>query len=121
MAASRFGGDAADPKKIAAEADVDVIVSGTLLRAGDEVRVTTQLTDAVSGTLLWSHTAQAAIGDLFGVQDQLTHAIVTSLSLPLTSREQQMLKRDVPASAVAAYFLRGQLSYDSKAVGGRSR
>jgi DNA-binding winged helix-turn-helix (wHTH) protein/tetratricopeptide (TPR) repeat protein len=116
MAASRFASDAADPKKIAAEADVDVIVSGTLLRAGDEVRVTTQLTDAVSGTLLWSHTAQAAIGDLFSVQDQLTHAIVTSLSLPLTSREQQMLKRDVPASAVAyEYFLRGnQLSYDSK-------
>ena len=116
MAAARFASDAADPKKIGAEADVDVIVSGTLLRAGNEVRVTTQLTDATSGTLLWSHTAQAAVGDLFRVQDQLTQVIVTSLSLPLTSREQQMLKRDVPASAAAyEYYLRGnQLSYDSK-------
>jgi DNA-binding winged helix-turn-helix (wHTH) protein/tetratricopeptide (TPR) repeat protein len=116
MAASRFAGDVTDPKKIAAEADVDVIVSGTLLRAGDEVRVTTQLTDAVSGTLLWSTTSQAAMGDLFRVQDQLTQAIVTSLSLPLSTREQQMLRRDVPASASAyEYFLRGnQLSYDSK-------
>jgi DNA-binding winged helix-turn-helix (wHTH) protein/tetratricopeptide (TPR) repeat protein len=116
MAASRFAGDAIDPKKIAAEADVDMIVSGTLLRAGSEIRVTSQLTDAASGTLVWSHTAQAAVGDLFRVQDQLTHAIVTSLSLPLSSREQQMLKRDVPASSAAyEYFLRGnQLSYDSK-------
>jgi len=55
MAAARFGGQSdADPKKIAADADVDVIVTGTLLRAGDQVRVTSQLTDASTGTLLWS-------------------------------------------------------------------
>jgi tetratricopeptide (TPR) repeat protein len=66
--------------------------------------------------LLWSQTAQAAVDDLFRVQDHLTQVIVTSLSLPLTSREQQMLKRDVPANAAAyEHFLRGnQLSYDSK-------
>lgn len=116
MAAARFGADTVDPKKIAAEADVDVIVSGTLLRAGDDVRVTTQLTDASSSTLLWSHTAQTAVGNLFKVQDQLTHVIVTSLSLPLTSGERQMLQRDVPSSPRGyEYFLRGnQLSYDSK-------
>ena len=74
-----------DPKQIAAEADVDVIVTGTLLRAGDEVRVTSQLTDASTGTLLWSDTAQAPVGDLFQVQDELTRRIVDSLSLPLTS------------------------------------
>src|SRR6516164_7470901 len=50
MAASRFASDAADPKKIGIEADVDVIVSGTLMRAAGEVRVTTQLTDASTGT-----------------------------------------------------------------------
>src|SRR5262249_4344266 len=96
--------------------DVDVILAGTLLRAGDQVRVTTQLTDASSGTLLWSNTAQAPIGDLFRVQDELAQRIVESLSLPLTIREQQMLKRDVPATAaVYEYYLRGnQLSYDSK-------
>src|SRR5262249_22100914 len=55
-------------------------------------------------------------GDLFSLQDDLTHRIVSSLSLPLTNREQQMLRRDVPASARAyEYFLRGnQLSYDAK-------
>src|SRR5438552_1343908 len=59
MAAARFAGETADPNKIGAEADVDVIVSGTLLRAGEEVRVSAQLTDASHGTLLWSDTAQA--------------------------------------------------------------
>ena len=116
MAASRFAGEATDPRKVAADADVDVIVTGTLLRAGAEVRVTTQLTDASSGTLLWSGATQAPVGDVFHVQDELTKRIVASLSLPLTVREQQMLQRDVPSSARAyEFFLRGnQLSYDSK-------
>jgi TolB-like protein len=115
-AAARFVGDAADPKHVAREANVDVVVTGTLLRAGGDVRVTTQLTDASSGTLLWSNTAQAPVGDVFRVQDELTQRIVESLALPLTAREQQMLKRDVPANAAAyEYFLRGnQLSYDSR-------
>ena len=119
MAASRYAGESPDPKKIAAEADVDLIVTGALLRAGDEIRVTTQLTDATNGTLLWSQAAQMAIGNVFQVQDELTQRIVASLSLPLTLREQTMLKRDVPASAKAyEYFLRGnQLSHDSKQWG----
>ena len=116
--AGRFaaGKDAWDPKDVALEADVDVIVTGTLLRASDAVRVSAQLTDAATGTLLWSDTAQAPVGDLFRLQDDLTQRIVTSLSLPLSARERQMLQRDVPASAKAYdFFLRGnQLSYDSK-------
>src|SRR5262249_37705568 len=114
MTAARFTGDAADPKKIAAEADVDVILTGTLLRAGDDVRVTTQLTDGASGTLLWSNAAQMPVGDLFKLQDELTQRIVGSLSLPLTTSEQHLLQRDVPSSPQAyEYFLRGnQLSYD---------
>lgn len=118
MAAARFAADP-EPQRIAAEADVDVIVSGTLLRAGPELRVATQLTEAATGTLLWSHTAQAPVSDLFQVQDELTQRIVSSLSLPLTHREQQMLRHDVPSSPRAyEYFLRGnQFSYDPKTWG----
>jgi DNA-binding winged helix-turn-helix (wHTH) protein/tetratricopeptide (TPR) repeat protein len=117
VAAARFGADSAlDPKKIAADADVDMIVSGTLLRSGEYVRVTSQLTDAPTGTLLWSNTIQAPCGDVFQVQDDLTQRIVESLSLPLTMREQQLLRRDVPRTAKAyEYYLRGnQLSHDAK-------
>jgi DNA-binding winged helix-turn-helix (wHTH) protein/tetratricopeptide (TPR) repeat protein len=116
LVAARFANGSVDPHRIGVEADVDLIVTGTVLRAGNEVRVATQLTDASNGTLLWSHAAQTPVGDLFSLQDALTQRIVSSLSLPLTNREQQVLRRDVPSSARAyEYFLRGnQLSYDSK-------
>ena len=115
MTAARFAGDSIDPNRVGVEADVDAIVTGTLLRAGHEIRVTTQLTAASSGALLWSEAAQTSVGDLFRVQDELTRRIVASLSLPLTNREQQMLRRDVPSNPAAyEYFLRGnQLSHDA--------
>ena len=115
MTAARFAGDSTAPSQIGVEADVDAIVTGTLLRSGSEIRVAAQLTAAATGALLWSQAAQTPVGDLFRVQDELTRRIVASLSLPLTNREQQMLRRDVPSTPAAyEYFLRGnQLGHDA--------
>ena len=116
LAASRYAGAPADTRAIGAEADVDMIVTGTLLRSADAVRVNAQLTEAASGTLLWSHTAQATVGDFFQLQDELTRRIVESLAVPLTARDKQRLVTDVPSSKAAYdHFLRGnQLSVDPK-------
>jgi serine/threonine protein kinase/tetratricopeptide (TPR) repeat protein len=81
--AARFAGEAPDLKSLAADADVDRVVMGTLLRAGDQLRVTAQLVEAPSGTLLTSQTVQSSMGDLFGLQDDLARRIVDALSLPL--------------------------------------
>ena len=116
-AAARFVGAAADPKHVASETDVDVVVTGTLLRAGGEIRVTTQVTNALTGAVLWSNTTQVPVGDVFAVQDELTQRLIASLAVPLTVRDQQMMRtRDVPANAAAyEYFLRGnQLSYEPR-------
>jgi eukaryotic-like serine/threonine-protein kinase len=82
-AAARFAGDAPDLKTVAAEADVDRVVMGTLLRAGDQLRVAVQLVEAPSGTLLTSHTVQSSLGDLFRLQDDIARRVVEALSLPL--------------------------------------
>jgi TolB-like protein len=98
LEASRFASDTPDLKVIATEAEVDAVLVGTLLRAGDQLRVSSQLVEAPGARVLWSNTAQVPVGDLFRLQDELTSRIVESLSVPLTSREQRMLKQDVPSS-----------------------
>ncbi len=106
--AARFTTGELDFARIAAEAHVDLVMTGTLLRAGDAIRVTTQLVGAPGGEVLWSHTAHATLRDVFQLQDDLVQRIVSSLSLPLTAREQQLLKHDVPANPTAyEFFLRG--------------
>jgi non-specific serine/threonine protein kinase len=82
--AARFATEAPDLKALAAEADVDRVVMGTLLRSGDQLRAATQLVEAPSGTLLTSHTVQSSLGDLFRLQDDIASRVVEALSLPLT-------------------------------------
>ena len=82
--AARFAGAAPDLKVLASEADVDRVVMGTLLRAGDQLRATAQLVEAPAGTLLTSHTIQSQLGDLFALQDDIVRRVVGALSLPLS-------------------------------------
>ncbi len=106
---------ATDLRALAAQAQVDAVVTGSLLRAGGEVRVAAQLVAVPEGSLLWSHTMHAPVQDLFQLQDALTNAIVSALHVPLTARDSRALKQDVPASATAyELFLRGnQIAADS--------
>ena len=116
LAASRFASDSPDLKTIATEAAVDAVLVGSLLRAGDQLRVSSQLVEAPAATVLWSHTAQVPVGDLFRLQDELTGKIVESLSLPLTTRERRMMKQDVPSSphAYELYLRANEMSRDTK-------
>ena len=82
--AGRFDAGAPDLKALAAEADVDRVVMGTLLRSGDRLRVSAQLVEAPGGTLLTSHTVQSSLGDLFGLQDDIAQRVAEALALPLT-------------------------------------
>jgi serine/threonine protein kinase len=102
--ASRFAGPFLDLATIAAKADVDSVMTGTLLRAGNQLRVSTQLLEAPNGTLVWSHNAEVSLDDIFRLQDELVQRIVTSLALPLTESERTLMRRDMPVSARAYEF-----------------
>lgn len=115
LTASRFAAAVPDLKTIAAEAEVDLVLSGTLLRAGDKLRVSAQLIEAPAGTVLWTHASLVSLDDIFQLQDDLARHIVESLALPLSGRENLALGQDVPSSARAyEFYLRANpLSHDS--------
>src|SRR5262245_14629948 len=81
--AARFAGETPDLKALAADADVDRVVMGTLVRAGDQLRAAAQLVAPPSGTLRTSRTGQSSLGDLFQIQDDIAKRVADALSLPL--------------------------------------
>ena len=121
--AARFAGDAPDLKALAAEADVDRVVMGTLLRSGDQLRAAAQLVEAPGGTLLTSHTVQSSLGDLFRLQDDIARRVVEALSLPLTGGGTSPTP-DAPhdARAYELYLRANELArtYDGLPPGARS-
>lgn len=118
LAAARFAGPVMDLKEIAREADVDVVLTGTLLRAGSQLRLTTQLIEAPGGTLIWSRTSQVELRDIFQLQDSLVSSVVESLALPLTAGERTQLARDAPAdpSAYDLYLRANELSRNRESI-----
>lgn len=118
LVAARFGADVPDLERIAAEASVDVVMSGTLVRGGEQLRIASELIEVPSGRVLWSRAFHATMGDIVALHEEVTRSIVESLALPLSDREQRALGRDVPSNARAyEFYLRGtQLSRDSSSL-----
>lgn len=118
LLAARFATGLPDLEKIASEASVDVVLSGTLIRTGTQLRVAVELVEVPSGRVIWSRASHAAMGDVVQLHEDLTRRIVESLALPLSDREQRALGRDVPSNARAyEFYLRGaQLSRDRSSL-----
>jgi TolB-like protein/Flp pilus assembly protein TadD len=107
LAASQYAGAPLDIARIAAEQDVNAIVSGTILASGGRLRVSAQLTEMPSAAVKWSHSTETSLDDIFGVQDELTRKIVRSLSGPMSDSDSRALRKDVPLSPVGyEFFLR---------------
>ena len=69
-----------DPEQVGKEAEVDVILSGTLDGCGDGgIHVVTNLIDAPKGTLLWSKSWDVDANDLFRFHQAVVHLLVRSL------------------------------------------
>jgi serine/threonine protein kinase/tetratricopeptide (TPR) repeat protein len=106
VAASGYSADAPDLQKIAQEAEVDVVLTGVLLSVGEQLRITTQLVEVPSGTLIWSHSSNATVRDLLELHDDLVARVVQSVAPSLTVQENRSLQQDRPANAeVYQHFL----------------
>ena len=104
LLAARFADGQPDPRLIAQEAEVDLLLAGTILCDDDELRINAELVQAPTGTLLASYVCQTGRDNIFEVQDTLVRRIVEVLMLRLTERERRSLNHDVPASARAYEF-----------------
>ena len=106
--AAKWGTAEGDLRRISAEADVDVIVSGSLARMGDQLRATLQLVEAGSGNVLGGTSVRGSMNEIFEFEDQLTQAAVKLLTPMRADSASGAERKDVPANAEAFQeFLRG--------------
>jgi TolB-like protein/Tfp pilus assembly protein PilF len=69
------------------------ILDGTFWRQGDNVRITTELIDAVEDELVWGKTYTGIIEEIFSIQDDITGSIITALGLGTSTEEHQRIVR----------------------------
>jgi adenylate cyclase len=74
--------------QVAEELGVRYVLEGSVRKAGDKVRITAQLIDALNGHHLWADRYDRDLIDIFALQDDITKKIITSMQVKLTEGEQ---------------------------------
>jgi TolB-like protein/tRNA A-37 threonylcarbamoyl transferase component Bud32/tetratricopeptide (TPR) repeat protein len=81
--AFQFRGKAMDVREVGRRLNVAAVLEGSIQREGDEVRITTQLTDTRTGYQIWSGKFDRHLADLFVVEDEISRALADTLKVPL--------------------------------------
>jgi adenylate cyclase len=74
--------------EIGRELGVKYLVEGSVRRAGNRVRITTQLVDAASGRHLWAERFDRELQDIFAVEDDVVRRILAVLQVKLTRADK---------------------------------
>jgi len=101
--------------EIATELNVAYILEGSVRKAGNQIRITTQLIEARSDTHLWSETYDRSLENIFAVQDEIAAIVVEQLKVELLGSLPTALTTDPDSYAtfLRARSLRRQNSSDS--------
>jgi serine/threonine protein kinase/tetratricopeptide (TPR) repeat protein len=104
-----FKGKSDDLRTIGEKLNVTTVLEGSVRRAGDRVRITTQLSDVQNGYQLWSERYDRELKDIFDIQDEIAKAIVEKLRVTLAGLKDDRLVEQATKN-VEAYqlYLKGR-------------
>jgi len=105
--------------QIARELNVDAVVEGTVLRSGDDVRITAQLIDGSADRHLWSQSYQGELRDTLALQNNVARAIADQIRISVNPQEQSAL-RNVRVVNPVAYesYLKGRFFWNKRTADG---
>jgi adenylate cyclase len=108
----QFRGGGVDLREAGKQLGVNSIVEGSVRRSGDQLRITVQLIDCVTGYHKWSQRFERTFGDVFAIQDEIAAQVATILrgGAALSPREQRGLRRPQTTAEPYEYYLRGRQS-----------
>jgi tetratricopeptide (TPR) repeat protein len=106
-------------RDIARELNVDAIVEGSVLRSGEQVRITAQLIAAPADQHVWAKSYEGNIGDMLALQKRVAEDIAGQIRIELTPEERADLK-NVERVNPEAYedYLQGRFFWNKRTSNG---
>jgi serine/threonine protein kinase/tetratricopeptide (TPR) repeat protein len=110
-----FKGRNVNVRDIGKELRVGSVLEGSVRKAGNRIRITAQLVDAVEGHHLWSERYDREMEDIFAIQDEITLAIVDNLKPVLLGGEKaKLLKRQPVGLEAYNLYLQGRWFWNKR-------
>jgi TolB-like protein/tetratricopeptide (TPR) repeat protein len=102
-----YKGKVPDVRQVAVDLGVRYVLEGSVRKADDRLRVTSQLVDARTGAQVWAERYDRPAADVFAVQDEITESVVASIEPQLYAAEYRRSQSKPPDSLDAwAYVMR---------------
>jgi adenylate cyclase len=96
-------------KQVGLDLGVRYVLEGSVRKVGERVRITGQLIDALYGGHMWAERYDRDLTDIFAIQDEITHAIVSQLKIKLLPEERKAIDTEPTGNVEAyTYYLRGR-------------
>jgi len=104
----KYRGGETDTRRIAEELRVQAVVTGSYLREGEQLRVSSELVDVAQAEVLWRDSWVVPYGQLLTVQDRVAENVVRGMRLQMMPQTATRWKESAPRNPQAyEYYLRG--------------
>ena len=108
----RYKGANSDARRIGQELNVEAVLFGHLIEAGEDLTLRVELVDSRNGNNLWRRTYQKKVSGLVVLQSELARDLVLKLSVPITDKTREKLaKRDTENSDANRLYLSGVIHH----------
>jgi TolB-like protein/class 3 adenylate cyclase len=98
-----YKGQAVDVKQVGRELGVHYVLEGSVRKAGNRMRITGQLIDAISGAHLWADHFDGTLEDVFELQDRVAISVAGIIEPALQGAEMRWSAQQRPTDNLTAY------------------
>ena len=110
----RYKGKEIDPKKIAAELNVQAILTGRVVQRGDQLTLNLELIDAQTENILWGNRYERKSSELVALQSEIARDVSNKLKTKLSGADAAKVEKNYTANSEAyQLYLKGRF-YGSK-------
>ena len=102
---ARYANTVPDLHALAADLAVDVVLSGSILRTQDQMRVSAELVSVPAGDVWWSQTTRVPLDAVIDLHDELARRVIASL--PLTAQDRNYRPRAAGNAKAFDLYLHG--------------
>jgi eukaryotic-like serine/threonine-protein kinase len=88
----RYRGTDKSIPEIARELKVDAVLEGSVLRAGDRVRITLQLIEGREDRHLWADSYERDLGDVLALQGEVARAVAGEIRVAVSPAERERIE-----------------------------
>jgi serine/threonine protein kinase/Tfp pilus assembly protein PilF len=107
-----FKGKALDVDEIGKKIGVGTVLSGSVRKAGNRIRIAAELIDVSNGYHIWSETYDRQLEDVFAIQDEISHAIADALKVELVGEAAPLVVPTTEDLEAYTLYLKGRFFFN---------